>query len=440
MYWNLDHEGTMRISGNGKMDHYSCGKNPTPPWNEFKDQIRKVIIDEGITELGIRAFEGCQNLTHVELPASVKRIHYGCFGGCVKLTEISTAPNTEFRFVYDEMNPSIDKKKEIIFGINSFYGTLWALEKWGNFYIYEGHLMSYFSTDDKVIIPEGTETIEKFAFSNAPITEVQFPESIRRIEMFAFEDTALDRIDLPEGLDYIGYGAFMGSSVRKAVFSRARLNIDPDAFRDTCIDLTFHNGNLPSIYEVAACSCGISGYGKLRLQEKYAETSGDTSVSENGADEEKRGVAGVPRIHVGREIFRKIQGDFILISIRYDKIKKQVLMVNSILWNRDRKRFYEYFIYPCSENEQDYNESFSWEDALIFMDKQNFLHRFSGTVSSEKRIQQGFLSNQYDGEEEWYCTSQAGNVAGTAEWKFLYEWMQLHPEYRQDCCMKIRRD
>ena len=42
----------------------------------------KVVIPEGITKIGDFAFSGCNNLTYIEIPASVKSIGYRAFANC----------------------------------------------------------------------------------------------------------------------------------------------------------------------------------------------------------------------------------------------------------------------------------------------------------------------------------------------------------------------
>ena len=41
--WNLDDAGVLTISGEGQMPNYSFG---TSPWNDYKDKILKVVIED----------------------------------------------------------------------------------------------------------------------------------------------------------------------------------------------------------------------------------------------------------------------------------------------------------------------------------------------------------------------------------------------------------
>jgi len=99
--------GTLIISGTGNMrDWYES----TTPWWNIKDEIKSVVINDGVTKIGSWAFFSCTNLTSVSLPntmtvlgnhafdicpiasitipSSVKTIEDFCFQYCNRLTEI----------------------------------------------------------------------------------------------------------------------------------------------------------------------------------------------------------------------------------------------------------------------------------------------------------------------------------------------------------------
>ena len=60
----------------------------TPWWSEHK-KITHVIIENGITNIGERAFWGCSNLSNVTIPDSVKEIAWSAFRGCPSLRSVS---------------------------------------------------------------------------------------------------------------------------------------------------------------------------------------------------------------------------------------------------------------------------------------------------------------------------------------------------------------
>ena len=99
VYWSFSN-GTLTISGNGKMyDYSSSGSdntsfNTTAPWGNHSDyQIKKVIIAQGVSSIGDHAFYGCTSLTSVTIPNSVTSIGSFAFFKCYNLTSI-TIPNS----------------------------------------------------------------------------------------------------------------------------------------------------------------------------------------------------------------------------------------------------------------------------------------------------------------------------------------------------------
>ena len=55
---------------------------------DFPENIKGIIIPEGITTIEENAFEGCVNLTSITLPCSLKHIRCNAFAGCPGLREI----------------------------------------------------------------------------------------------------------------------------------------------------------------------------------------------------------------------------------------------------------------------------------------------------------------------------------------------------------------
>lgn len=88
--WTLDDQGTLTISGMGKMADYSIGE---APWNAQRASVKTVVIDSGVTSIGDWAFFDCRKLTSVTIPNSVTSIGELAFRDCKSLTNI-TIPNS----------------------------------------------------------------------------------------------------------------------------------------------------------------------------------------------------------------------------------------------------------------------------------------------------------------------------------------------------------
>ena len=88
--WYLSVDGTLTVSQKGDMSDYYEGETP---WNRQRNDIKKIVIKEGVTRIGDYAFAGCRNLTSVEIPNSVKSIGVRSFVECIKLPSIEI-PNS----------------------------------------------------------------------------------------------------------------------------------------------------------------------------------------------------------------------------------------------------------------------------------------------------------------------------------------------------------
>jgi len=61
----------------------------------FASQLREVILNEGLKEIGAGAFAFCRNLTTIILPASLTKIGEQSFTDCIRLTEVNISANLE---------------------------------------------------------------------------------------------------------------------------------------------------------------------------------------------------------------------------------------------------------------------------------------------------------------------------------------------------------
>ena len=83
--WTLTDSGTLTISGTGEMyDPYS---RPIG-WMSYIGDIKKVLIEQGVTSIGSVAFRYCSNLISITIPEGVMSIGNGAFLSCASLTSI----------------------------------------------------------------------------------------------------------------------------------------------------------------------------------------------------------------------------------------------------------------------------------------------------------------------------------------------------------------
>ena len=150
--WKLDAEGTLTISGTGRMYDYEWPADrggTTPPWlaNKYRDSIRALHVEQGITYIGRCAFDSCGNLSDVTLPTSLRIIGQCAFNDCTALRSIQ--------------------------------------------------------------LPEGLTTIMEDAFNAAGLVSITFPSTLGELRDGAFMNCEkLQSLRLPEGLTTIGNWAF----------------------------------------------------------------------------------------------------------------------------------------------------------------------------------------------------------------------------------------
>ena len=85
--WKLYADGTLNISGKGAMKDYSYDSNQSPVYNN--SNVKKVVIEDGVTSIGAYAFYECSSLTSITIPDGVTSIGKYAFYNCSGLTSIT---------------------------------------------------------------------------------------------------------------------------------------------------------------------------------------------------------------------------------------------------------------------------------------------------------------------------------------------------------------
>jgi len=78
--------GTLTISGSGAMQDFWGGNQM--PWYSIKDNITSIVINNGVTTIGVSPFEGHSNLKTVTIPSSIQELGYAAFRYCSALTDV----------------------------------------------------------------------------------------------------------------------------------------------------------------------------------------------------------------------------------------------------------------------------------------------------------------------------------------------------------------
>ncbi len=222
-YWKLDSDGVFTISGTGAMQDYTFSNGVVnSPWWNVKDNIKNVVVDEGIITIGNNAFRSCSTLKSVSLAASITTIgdeafsfsnlEYIDLSRCVGLTTIG-----KFTFLSCSTLKWASLAASITtIGIGAFWNSgLESIDLSGC---------------------TGLTTIDNLAFNAcSALKSASLPPSITKISNQAFSFSALEYIDLSgcTGLVTIGSCAFYDCSALKwASLAASITTIGIGAFQD----------------------------------------------------------------------------------------------------------------------------------------------------------------------------------------------------------------
>ena len=230
----LESDGTLRITGSGKT------KSSNIPLEE-KEQVKKIIVEDGVTELGERLFESFHSLEEIELSDSVSSIGSCAFNGCRSLSEI-TIP---------------DSVSSI--GSYAFNGC---------------------RSLSKVTIPDSVKRIENSTFYNCcSLSEITIPDSVSSIGGSAFYGcSSLGKITIPDSVSSIGNWAFKQcESLVEVTLPKSITNIGNEVFRNCPkIERICVPGNL-----LGSVVCSDAAHSGLHMKKLYyAKVSGGAIASD----------------------------------------------------------------------------------------------------------------------------------------------------------------
>ena len=136
-------------------------------WNdEPKPQLKKLVIGNGVSEIGEEAFSDCEKLAEITFGKGLKEIGTKAFAGCTGLTAI------------DLSSTAITEVKQEAF--RGCYNV------------------------KKLVLPEAVEFIDRDAFGGIYVGKISLPKSVRKVERSSFsgasELVVYDNID-PDAME-----------------------------------------------------------------------------------------------------------------------------------------------------------------------------------------------------------------------------------------------
>ena len=91
--------GVMTVSGNGYGKNYANNISNRAPWyNSNRNDIKSVVIEEGVKGIGDYWFYNCTNLASVTFSGTVDTIGSDCFRSCTSLTSIELPRNCNWYY------------------------------------------------------------------------------------------------------------------------------------------------------------------------------------------------------------------------------------------------------------------------------------------------------------------------------------------------------
>ena len=90
--WKLDGNGTLTVSGSGAVPDYEKGAK-NQPWNEYWKSITDLVVEDGITRIGNRAFQGFRYLESAVIGQDVIAVGEWAFQNCYALTQVDLPPS-----------------------------------------------------------------------------------------------------------------------------------------------------------------------------------------------------------------------------------------------------------------------------------------------------------------------------------------------------------
>ncbi len=197
----------------------------TAQWKRYGDSI-------SVSKMGGKTMKQLYpndyaTMTTVELVDGIMELPVGFFNGCDNITSV-TWPSTLVEFGIDDLPPKIRSTVEGKYDADGFL-------------IYNNWILDYQNRNAaSVTIPEGIVGIGRGVFVEMfDLEKVVMPESLRYIASGAFEDSSwLHEASFPSALLRVGPRAFRGcSSLMLALFADGLVDIGSNAFEE-CWDIT----------------------------------------------------------------------------------------------------------------------------------------------------------------------------------------------------------
>lgn len=249
LYWALDSDGKLTISGTGSMN--DCASTSDVPWYSYRDSITSVYFENGAVNVGGFAFYGCKNLVSADLSSclTLKTIDHHSF---YLSTQLSTV----------KLPASLTGIGQLAFALTAItvFNFPAALASIGTQAFRNCQQLTAFTVDASntkfsaaggVLFDKNVTTLYYYPPAST-IEEYTIPSTVKTVSQAAFYNCAnIVRLNIPASVTSIGSEQFVGCSSLKS-FSVDSAN----TFYSSSDGVLFDAKNSTLLYFPAAGSFG----------------------------------------------------------------------------------------------------------------------------------------------------------------------------------------
>ena len=224
LIYKIYSNGEMVISGTGRMNTWT-NSGRRPGWYTYKDVIKSVTIEYGVTSIGGSAFKDCSQIESISIPNSVSQIGTYAFSECKRLESIIIPDNVLFG-ILEYTFSGCSNLKRVVIG-----------EKVTSI---DQYAFSSCTSLEEIVIPDSVTSIASNAFNYCEsLTDIRIPDSVTSLGAQVFQYcTNLKTVTFSNSMTSINYGNFNGcTNLQSIIIPSSIKRIANSAFSE-CENLT----------------------------------------------------------------------------------------------------------------------------------------------------------------------------------------------------------